>query len=81
MARGLQLAKVKLLRNKYDLSVSSKYALKGTVGIKYCLLRPSNWFYVYTYAKVPPPNKVTGDLQLEIIESEISALLEKRAIE
>lgn len=27
MARGLQLAKVKLLRNKYDLSVSSKYAL------------------------------------------------------
>jgi hypothetical protein len=29
----------------------------------------------------PPPNKVTGDSQLEIIESEISALLEKRAIE
>ena len=27
MARGLQLAKDKLLRNKYDLSVSSKYSL------------------------------------------------------
>jgi hypothetical protein len=27
MARGLQLAKVKLLRNKYDLSVPSKYSL------------------------------------------------------
>ena len=29
----------------------------------------------------PPPNKVTGDLQLEIIESEINALFGKRAIE
>ncbi|KAI9554999.1 reverse transcriptase [Daphnia sinensis] len=31
--------------------------------------------------KSPPPNRVTGDLQIEIIDSEINALLGKRAIE